>query len=89
MNLDSSTTAPQILCWISPAVTFCPIFLYTNMFKGNLIHRIAHRIIKYLKLKWINLNIKLKEPVLDRVIFRNKALLKQTLMVDDEKQNLN
>jgi len=52
------------------------------MFKGNPIHRKAHRIIKYLKLKWMNPSIELKELVLDRVKFINKALLKETLIID-------
>ena len=30
---------------------FGPIFLHTNIFKGNPIHQKAHRIVKYLKLK--------------------------------------
>jgi len=38
---------------------------------------------KYLKLKWMNPSIELKELVLDRVKLRNKALLKETLIIDD------
>jgi len=30
---------------------FGPLFLYTNMFKGNPVCQKAHRIIKYLKFK--------------------------------------
>jgi len=61
---------------------FGPIFLYTNMFKGNLIHWKAHQIVKYLKLKRMNPSIELRELVLDKVKFRNKALLKETLIID-------
>jgi len=53
------------------------------MFKGNPVYRKAHRIVKYLKLKWMNPSIKLRELVLDKVEFRNKALLKETLIIDD------
>jgi len=58
------------------------------MFKGNPVCRKVHRIVKYLKLKWMNLSIELRELVLDRVKFRNKAaLLKETLIIDDLKHN--
>ena len=66
---------------------FGPIFLYTNMFKGNLLHRKVHRIVKYLKLKRMNASIELMELVLVRVKFRNKALLKETLIIDGLEQN--
>ena len=69
-------------CWISPVVTFWSNFFYINMFKENLIRRKAHRIVKYLKLKQINLSIELRELVLDKVKFKNKALLKETLIID-------
>jgi len=52
------------------------------MFKGNPIRRKTHRIIKYLKLKWMNPSIELRELVLDRIKFRNKALLKKILIID-------
>ena len=42
---------------------FGPIFLHTNIFKGNPIHQKAHRIVKYLKLKWMNSSIELRELV--------------------------
>ena len=45
------------------------------------------RIVKYLKFKWMNPSIELRELVLDRVKFRNKALLKETLIIDDLEQN--
>jgi len=67
---------------------FYPSFLHTNMFKGNPIQRKVHRIVKYLKLKWMNPSIKLRELVLDKVKFRNKALLKETLIIDGLEQNL-
>ena len=57
------------------------------MFKGNPVYQKEHRIIKYLKLKWMNPSIELRELVLDRVKFRNKALLKETLIIDDLKQD--
>jgi len=66
---------------------FGPLFLYTNMFKGNLVCWKAHRIVKYLKLKRMNPSIELRELVLDRVKFRNKALLKETLIIDDLDHN--
>jgi len=53
------------------------------MFKGNPVCRKAHQIIKYLKLKRMNPSIELRELVLDRVKFKNKALLKETLTIDD------
>jgi len=53
------------------------------MFKGNPVCQKAHRIVKYLKLKRMNLSIELRELVLDMVKFRNKALLKETLIIDD------
>ena len=62
-------------------------FLYTNMFKGNPVCQKAHRIVKYLKLKRMNLSIELRGLVLDRVKFRNKALLKETLIIVDLEQN--
>jgi len=49
------------------------------MFKGNSICRKAH--------SWINPSIELMELVLDRVEFRNNALLKETLIIDDLEQN--
>jgi len=52
------------------------------MFKGNSVCRKAHWIVKYLKLKQMNLSIELRELVLDRVKFKNKALLKETLIID-------
>jgi len=57
------------------------------MFKGNPIRRKAHRVIKYLNLKQKNPSIELRELVLDRVKFRNKALLKETLAIDGLEQN--
>ena len=66
---------------------FGPLFLYTNMFKGNSIRQKAHWIVKYLKLKRMNPSIELGEQVLDRVKFRNKALLKETLIIDDLEHN--
>jgi len=66
---------------------FGPLFLYANMFKGNPVCRKAHQIVKYLKLKWMNPSIKLMDLVLDRVKFINKALLKETLIIDDLEQN--
>jgi len=53
------------------------------MFKGNPVCRKAHQIVKYLKLKWMNPSIELREQVLDRVKFRNKAFRKETLIIDD------
>ena len=50
-------------------------------------HRKAHWIAKYLKLKRMNPSIELKELVLDRVKFRNKELLKETLIIDGLEQN--
>jgi len=66
---------------------FGTLFLYTNMFKGNLVCRKMHQTVKYLKLKRMNPSIKLRELVLDRVKFRNTALLKETLIIDDLEQN--
>ena len=63
------------------------LFLYINMLKGNLICRKAHQIVKYLKLQWMNPSIELRELVLDRVKLRNKALLKETLIIDDLEQD--
>ena len=57
------------------------------MFKGNPVCQKAHRIVKYLKLKRMNPSIKLRELVFDRVKFRNKALLKETLIIDDLEQD--
>ena len=57
------------------------------MFKGNPIRQKAHRIVKYLKLKRMNPSIELRELVLDKVKFRNKALLKETLIIDDLEQD--
>ena len=57
------------------------------MFNGNPICRKVHQIIKYLKLKRMNPSIKLKELVLDRVKFKNKALLKETLIINGLEQN--
>ena len=59
------------------------------MFKGNPVCRKTHWIVKYLQLKRMNLSIELRELVLDRVKFRNKALLKETLIIDDLEQNIN
>ena len=66
---------------------FGPLFLCPNMFKENPVCRKAHRIIKYLKLKRMNPSIKLRELVKDRVKFRNKALLKETLIINDLEQD--
>ena len=49
--------------------------------------RKAHRIIKYLKLKRMNPSIELRKLILDMVKFRNKALLKETLIIDALEQN--
>jgi len=57
------------------------------MFKGNPVCWKVHRIFKYLKLKQMNPSIKLRELVLDRVKLKNKALLKETLIIDDLEQN--
>jgi len=57
------------------------------MFKGNPVCRKAYWIVKYLKLKQMNPSIELRKLVLDRVKFRNKALLKETLIMDDLEQN--
>ena len=70
-----------------PQLLFGSIFLYTNMFKGNPVCQKAHRVTKYLKLKRMNPSIELRELLLDRVEFRNKALLKEILIIDDLKQN--
>ena len=66
---------------------FGPLFLYRNMFKGNPVCWKGHRIVNYLKLKRMNPSIELRELVLDRVKFRNKALLKESLIIDDLEQN--
>ena len=66
---------------------FDPLFLYTNMLKGNSVCRKAHQIVKYLKLKRMNPSIELRELVLDMVKFKNKTLLKETLIIDDLEQN--
>ena len=50
-------------------------------------HRKVHRIVKYLKLNRMNPSIELRELVLDRVKFKNKALLKETLIIDDLEHN--
>ena len=50
-------------------------------------HQKAHRIVKYLKLKRINTSIELKELVLDRVKFRNKALLNEKLIIGGLEKN--
>ena len=47
----------------------------------------THGVVKYLKLKWMNPSIELRELVLERVKFRNKALLKETLIINDLEQN--
>ena len=57
------------------------------MFKGNPVCRKAHRVVKYLKLKRMNSSIELRDLVLDRVKFKNKALLKETLNIDDLEHN--
>ena len=57
------------------------------MFKGNPIFRKAHGVVKYLKLKWMNPSIELRELVLDRVKFINKALLKETLIINGLEKN--
>jgi len=44
-------------------------------------------IVKYLKLKRMNPSIELRELILDKVKFRNKALLKKTLIIDGLEQN--
>ena len=61
---------------------FGPFFLYTNMFKGNPVCQKVHRIVKYIKLKQMNSSIELRELVLDMIKFINKALLKETLIID-------
>jgi len=57
------------------------------MFKGNPIRRKVHQIVKYLKLRRMNPSIELRELVLDRVKFRNKALLRETMIIDGLEQN--
>ena len=57
------------------------------MFKGNPVCQKAHRIVKYLKLKRMNLSIELRELVLDMVKFKNKALFEETLIIDDLEQD--
>ena len=57
------------------------------MFKENSIRWKAYRIVKYLKLKWMNPSIELRELVLDMVKFKNKALLKETFRIDGLEQN--
>ena len=51
------------------------------------VYRKAQQIVKYLKLKRMNPSIELRELVLDRVKFRNKALLIEILIMDDLEQN--
>jgi len=50
-------------------------------------HWKTHWIVKYLKLKRMNPSIELRKLVLDRVKFRNKALLKETLIIGGFKKN--
>jgi len=57
------------------------------MFKGNPVCQKAHQIVKYLKLKRMNTRIELRELVLDRVKFKNKALFEETLIIDDLEQD--
>ena len=57
------------------------------MFKGNPIRRKAHQIVKYLKLKRTNPSIELMELVLNRAKFKNKTLLKETLIIDGLEHN--
>jgi len=82
MNLDPQQRRHKYFVGFPLQLLFGPIFLYTNMFKGNPIHWKAHQIVKYLKLKWMNPSIELRELVLDRVKFINKASLKETLKID-------
>ena len=44
-----------------PQLLFGPIFLYTNMFKGNRVRRKAHQVMKYLELKCSHPSIELRE----------------------------
>jgi len=57
------------------------------MFNENSIRRKTHQIVQYLKLKRMNPSIELRELKLDKVKFRNKALLKETLIIDGLEQN--
>ena len=70
------------------------IFPYDSFFSNSqqlysreMKHQKAHQIVKYLKLKRMNPSMELRELVLGRVKFRNKALLKETLIVDGLEQN--
>jgi len=83
MNLDPWQWCHKYFVGFPLQLHFGPLFLYKNMSKGNPVCQKAHRIIKYLKLKWMNPSIELKELVLDRVKFRNKAMLKETMIIDD------
>jgi len=69
----------------SPAVNgYTNSFPSTEYIQGNLdFYWKAHKIVKYLKLKRINPSIELRELVLDRIIFRIEALMKQKLVIDD------
>ena len=52
--IDPSEHPPWMLhdlCWIPLRLLFVPLFLRTNIFKGNLVFQKAHRIVKYLKIK--------------------------------------
>ena len=73
----------------SPAVNgYTNSFPSTEYIQGNLdFYWKAHKIVKYLKSKRMNPSVELKELVLDKAKFRNKALLKETLIIDGLKQN--
>ena len=51
------------------------------MFKGNPIRRKVHRIVKYLKLKRMNLSIEHRELMLAWIKFRIEALLREHVWV--------
>ena len=59
------------------------LFLHSQqLYSREIKHQKAHRIVKYLKLIRMNPSIELRELVLDRVKFINKASLKETLKID-------
>jgi len=48
-----------------------------EIFNGEFSHRKAHRVVKYLKLKWMNPSIEHRELMLAWIKFRIKALLRE------------
>ena len=71
------SSVPSNIVGFPLRLLFVPLFLRTNIFKGNPVCRKAHRIVKYLKIKMDESEYRTQGTNVSLSKFRNVALLRE------------